>query len=117
MAAPSFKKLRVGGDSEALGGAIGDGISDPLVRSHRDGALEDHDLIPVHGPADRFGDTQHVGHVRGAVLTRWCTDSDEDDLRGLYRFRKVGSKRQPFFLEVSLEQFLESRLVDRAYPF
>ena len=109
---PLLEKLRVGYNGNRVSGQFRDDPADLSGGPYRHRAFVDNGLGIIHGLADRLSRCHDLPAICLSIFSLRRAHRDEDN-SGLLNCRlQSGCKGKPLFFEVSLYEFLESRLVE-----
>ncbi len=114
-----LQELRVGGHVEGqvlpapLLQPVGDALAHLVAGAHRNGGLDDDNLVAVHVGGDRIGHGKHVLEVGRAVLAGRRAHGDHLDLAAANPFVRTGGEMQAPGGAVLLDEPVQPRLEKR----
>ena len=112
-----LQELRVAGHIEGDGDTtlvelFLDDSLDLLGGANRDGGLRDEDCVFMDVLSELSGDSKDVSQIGRAIFIGWRTYSREDHLYIIEDLGEVGGEVKTVELDIALDEFLETRLID-----
>ena len=112
---PFAQEFRVGNNGEiGVRSRLADDPLDLVARPHRHRGLGHHDRIAVHHFGHLLGSRIDIGQVGIAIAAaRRCPHGNENRIGRAHGIRDVLSEAQTAFADITLDQKIQTRFIDR----